>query len=150
MKEVGAAYDENIVGGMSFYWGLRDKYPASKKFMDAYMAKFGQPVEQDGESGYVATNVLFMAMEKAKTTTDKEKIVAAMEGMKYTLTKGPEYVRACDHQRVQSYLLVRGKGRKANGWDLADIVEEVPGESIIMSCADNAKNLPFVNVKLPK
>jgi branched-chain amino acid transport system substrate-binding protein len=150
MKEVGAAYDENIVGGMSFYWGLRDKYPASKKFMDAYMAKFGQPVEQDGESGYVATNVLFMAMEKAKTTTDKEKIVAAMEGMKYTLTKGPEYVRACDHQRVQSYLLLRGKGRKANGWDLAEVVQEVPGESILMSCADNSKKLPFVNIKLPK
>jgi branched-chain amino acid transport system substrate-binding protein len=150
LKEVGAAYDENVLGGMTFYSGLRDKYPASKKFLDAYIKKFGQPVEPDGESGYVATNVLFMAMEKAKTTTDKEKIAATMEGMKYTLTKGPEYVRACDHQRVQSYLLVRGKGRKANGWDLADIVEEVPGESIIMSCADNAKNLPFVNVKLPK
>jgi branched-chain amino acid transport system substrate-binding protein len=150
MKEVGAAYDENVLGGMSFYWGLRDKYPASKKFMDAYMKKYGQPVEQDGECGYVATNVLFMAMQKAKTTTDHEKIAAAMEGMKYTLTKGPEYVRACDHQRVQSYLLLRGKGRKANGWDLADIVEEVPGDSIIMSCADNSRKLPFVNVKLPK
>ncbi len=150
MKEVGAAYDENVLGGMSFYWGLRDKYPASKKFMDAYMKKYGQPVEQDGECGYVATNVLFMAMQKAKTTTDHEKIAAAMEGMKYTLTKGPEYVRACDHQRVQSYLLLRGKGRKANGWDLAEIVEEVPGDSIIMSCADNSKKLPFANVKLPK
>ncbi len=89
-------------------------------------------------------------MEKAKTTTDKEKIVAAVEGLKYTLTKGPEYVRACDHQRVQSYLLLRGKGRKAKDWDVAEIVEEVPGDSIIMSCADNSKKLPFVNIKLPK
>ncbi|MGA2962107.1 MAG: ABC transporter substrate-binding protein [Candidatus Korobacteraceae bacterium] len=150
MKEVGAAYDENVLGGMSFYWGLRDKYAGSKKFMDSYMKKFGQPIEQDGESGYVATNVLFMAMQKANTTTDKLKIAAAMEGLKYTLTKGPEYVRACDHQRVQSYLLLRGKGRRANGWDLADIVEEVPGDSIIMSCEDNSKKLPFVNIKLPK
>jgi branched-chain amino acid transport system substrate-binding protein len=117
--------------------------------MDAYMKKFGQPIEQDGESGYVATNVLFMAMEKAKTVTDKEKIIAAMEGIKYTLTKGPETVRACDHQRAQSYLLLRGKGAKAKGWDLADIVAEIPGESIIMSCEQNAKRLPFANVKLP-
>jgi len=150
IKEVGAAYDENIMGGMTFYWGLRDKYPSAKKFMDAYMKKFGTPIEQDGESGYVATNVLFMAMQKANTVTDKAKIVAAMEGLKYTLTKGPEYVRACDHQRVQSYLLVRGKGKKAKGWDLADIVGEIPGDSIIMSCEDNAKKLPFANIKLPK
>jgi len=150
IKEVGAAYDENVMGGMTFYWGLRDKYPASKKFMNAYMKKFGQPVEPDGESGYVATNVLFMAMQKANTVTDKEKIVAAMEGLKYTLTKGPETIRACDHQRVQSYLLVRGKGMKAKGWDLADIVAEIPGDSIIMSCEDNAKKLPFANIKLPK
>ena len=150
IKEVGAAYDENIMGGMSFYWGLRSKYDSTKKFIDAYMKKFGQPVEQDGETGYVATNVLLMAMEKANTVTDKEKIVAAMEGLKYTLTKGPESVRACDHQRIQSYVLVRGKGNKAKGWDLADIVAEIPGDSIIMSCEDNAKKLPFANIKLPK
>lgn len=149
MKEAGAAYDENIIGGKTFYWGLKDKYPGAKKFMDTYMKKFGQPIEQDGESGYVATNALFMAMEKAGTVTDKEKIVAALEGLKYTLTKGPEVVRACDHQREQSYLLVRGKGKKAQGWDLADIVAEIPGASIIMSCEDNAKKLPFANVKLP-
>ena len=150
LKEVGPAYDENIMGGMTFYWGLRDKYAGAKKFMDTYMKKFGQPIEQDGESGYVATNVLFMAMQKANTVTDKAKIIAAMEGLKYTLTKGPEYVRACDHQRVQSYLLVRGKGKKAKGWDLADVVAEIPGDSIIMSCEDNAKKLPFANIKLPK
>ncbi|MBP2676627.1 MAG: extracellular ligand-binding receptor [Deltaproteobacteria bacterium] len=150
MKECGAAYDENIMGGMTFYWGLQDKYPGAKKFMDTYMKKFGQPIEQDGESGYVATNALFTAMEKAKTVTDKEKIVAALEGLKYTLTKGPETVRACDHQREQSYLLLKGKGKNAKGWDLADVVAEIPGSSIIMSCEDNAKKLPFSTVKLPK
>jgi branched-chain amino acid transport system substrate-binding protein len=150
IKEVGAAYDENVMGGMSFYWGLQDKYATSKKFNEAYIKKFGQPVEQDGETGYVATNVLLMAMQKANTVSDTAKIAAAMEGMNYQLTKGPEQVRACDHQRVQSYILVRGKGMKVKGWDLADIVAEIPGESIIMSCADNAKKLPFANIKLPK
>jgi len=89
-------------------------------------------------------------MEKAGTVTDKEKIMNAMEGLKYQLTKGPEYVRACDRQRVQSYLLLKGKGNKAKDWDLADIMAEIPGESILMSCEDNAKKLPFVNIKLPK
>ncbi|MGB6065616.1 MAG: ABC transporter substrate-binding protein [Desulfomonilaceae bacterium] len=150
IKELGSAYDENVIGGMTFFWKLQDKYPTSKKFVQAYEKKYGEPVEQDGESGYVATNVLFMAMEKAGTVTDKAKIMKAMEGLHYQLTKGPEYVRACDHQRVQSYLLLRGKGEKAKGWDIADIVAEVPGDQIIMSCEDNAKNLPFANIKLPK
>jgi branched-chain amino acid transport system substrate-binding protein len=150
IKELGSAYDENVMGGMTYFWKLQDKYPTSKKFNEAYMKKFGSPVEQDGESGYVATNVLFMAIEKAGTVTDKEKIMKAMEGLKYELTKGPEYVRACDHQRVQSYLLLKGKGDKAKDWDIADIVAEIPGENILMSCEDNAKNLPFSKIKLPK
>lgn len=150
IQELGAVYDENIIGGMTFYWKLRDKYATSKKFSDAFQKKYGKPIEQDGESGYVATNVLFMAAQKAGTVTDKEKIMNAMEGLKYELTKGPEYVRACDHQRVQSYLIVKGKGRRAKGWDVADIIAEIPGESIIMSCENNAKKLPFSNVKLPK
>jgi len=150
IKELGPAYNENIYGGKTFFWKLRDKYATSRKFMDNYMKRYGQPIEQDGESGYVATHVLFMAVEKAGTVTDKAKIMTAMEGLKYELTKGPEYVRACDHQRVQSYLIVRGKGKNAKDWDIADIVAEVPGESIIMSCEDNKKKLPFANIKLPK
>jgi branched-chain amino acid transport system substrate-binding protein len=150
IKELGSTYDENVMGGMTFFWKLQDKYPTSKKFVESYMKKFGDPVEQDGESGYVATNVLFMAIEKAGTVTDKEKIMKAMEGIKYELTKGPEYVRACDRQRVQSYLLVKGKGEKAKGWDIADIIAEIPAEDILMSCEDNAKKLPFSKIKLPK
>jgi branched-chain amino acid transport system substrate-binding protein len=150
IKELGSTYDENVMGGMTFFWKLQDKYATSKKFVESYMKKFGDPVEQDGESGYVATNVLFMAIEKAGTVTDKEKIMKAMEGIKYELTKGPEYVRACDRQRVQSYLLVKGKGDKAKDWDIADIIAEIPGEDILMSCEDNAKKLPFSNIKLPK
>jgi len=150
IKELASAYDENVMGGMTFFWKLQDKYATTKKFVENYMKKFGDPVEQDGESGYVATNVLFMAMEKAGTVTDKEKIMKAMEGIKYELTKGPEYVRACDRQRVQSYLLIKGKGAKAKDWDIADIIAEIPGEQIIMSCEDNAKKLPFSKIKLPK
>ena len=150
IKEVGAAYDENVLGGMTFYSGFRDKYAGEQEV-------HGRLHEEVRAAGRAGRRIRLRGHQRpvhghgeGKTTTDKEKIAAAMEGLKYTLTKGPEYVRACDHQRVQSYLLVWGKGRKANGWDLADIVEEVPGESIIMTCADNAKNLPFVNVKLPK
>jgi branched-chain amino acid transport system substrate-binding protein len=147
IKELGSTYDENVMGGMTFFWKLQDKYPTSKKFVENYMKKFGDPIEQDGESGYVATNVLFMAIEKAGSVTDKDKIMKAMEGIKYELTKGPEYVRACDRQRVQSYLLVRGKGEKAKDWDIADIIAEIPGEEILLSCEDNAKKLPFSDSK---
>ncbi len=151
LKEVGPAYDENIMGGMTLLLGpprqVRDCQEVHGRLHEEVRRS---PSSRTGRCGYVATNVLFMAMQKANTTTDKAKIVAAMEGLKYQLTKGPEYIRACDHQRVQSYVLVRGKGKKAKGWDLADIVAEIPGDSIIMSCEDNAKKMPFANIKLPK
>jgi len=150
IKEIGDAYNENVMGGMTFFWKLSEKYDTSKKFVDNFMKRYGAPPEQDGDCGYVATNLLFMAIEKAGTVTDKEKIMDALEDLHFTLTKGPEYIRGCDHQRVQSYVIVKGKGKKAKDWDIADIVAEVPGESIIMSCEDNAKKLPFINVKLPK
>lgn len=150
IKELGSSYNENIFGGMTFYWKLSEKYDGAKKFVNAFMKKYGSPPEQDGECGYVATNALFMAIEKAGTVTDKAKIMKSLEGLKYQLTKGPEYIRACDRQRIQSYVLVKGKGAKAKDWDLADVVAEIPGESIIMSCEDNAKKLPFSKIQLPK
>jgi branched-chain amino acid transport system substrate-binding protein len=150
IKELGPAYNENVIGGMTFYWKLGSKYKGAKTFVDKFVKKYGAPPEQDGECAYVAANLLFMAIEKAGTVTDKAKIMATLEGLKYQLTKGPEYVRGCDRQRVQSYVLVKGKGTKAKGWDLADIVAEIPGDSIIMSCDDNAKKLPFSKIQLPK
>ena len=97
----------------------------------------------------MATNALFMAIEKAGTVTDKEKIITALEGMKYELTKGPEYVRCLRPSEGSELSSSERKRKKAKDWDLADLVAEIPGESIIMSCEDNAKKLPFINVKLP-
>jgi hypothetical protein len=45
---------------------------------------------------------------------------------------------------------VKGKGEKAKDWDIADIIAEIPGEDILMSCEDNAQKLPFSKIKLPK
>ena len=43
---------------------------------------------------------------KAAGGTDTDKVVDALEGLKYDFYKGPQYYRKCDHQSVQSVLVI--------------------------------------------
>lgn len=149
MKETGAAYNNNVYGSVTFYWGLQDKYPAAKKFVKKFWDKYGQPPSADGEAAYVATKALFTAMNKTKTTTDVKKVIKELVTMKLDTPKGVNRFRACDHVREQSILVVQGKGAAAKGWDLAKVVAEVPYTKTLESCANNKKDVPYGQVKLP-
>ena len=85
-----------------------------------------------------------------KSVTDKEKIMKDHGRDQVRLTKGPEYVCASDRQRVQSYLLVKGKGEKAKDWDIADIIAEIR-ENDAMSCERTMqRSSAFSKIKLPE
>jgi branched-chain amino acid transport system substrate-binding protein len=148
-KECGEIYDGDVYGGVDFYWKLEDKYESARNFVEAYSAKFGFPPRQDGESGYVATRVLFDAIKRAGTDTDIDKIIDKILAGKYAWTKGEEYY-TINGQRVQSFIVLRGKGEKAEGWDVADIVAEVPGEEIIRTPEQAQLDLPNIEIELPK
>jgi branched-chain amino acid transport system substrate-binding protein len=151
IKECGAAYDKNIFGVVSWYWGLYKKYPNAKKFVDVYTKRYGRPPDADADSGYVGAMTVFMAMEKAGSRTDTEKIIKALENLKWNLNQGPEKYRACDHVREKTVVILQGKGAKAQGWDVADIVAEVPASKTLQSCDNDAKDLPYgpIRAKLP-
>jgi branched-chain amino acid transport system substrate-binding protein len=149
IKEIGSAYNENCYGATTFYWALENKYPAAKKFVKTFWDKYGAPPSQDGECAYVATKSLFEAMRKAGTTEDVDKVIKTLTTMKLDTPKGEEQFRACDHVRMQSICVIRGKGAKAKGWDVADIVAEVPYTETLQSCENNKKDIPYGQVKLP-
>ncbi len=149
IKETGKAYNENVYGSVTFYWGLQDKYPEAKKFVQKFWKKYGQPPSADGEAAYVATKSLFTAMNKTKTTTDVKKVIKELVTMKLHTPKGINRFRACDHVREQSVLVVQGKGAKAKGWDVATVVAEVPYTETLQSCENNKKDIPYGAVKLP-
>ena len=149
IKEIGASYDENCYGATTFYWKLQDKYPEAKKFVKAFWDKYGTPPSQDGECAYVATKSLFTAMKTAGTVTDVDKVIKTLETTEFDTPKGKARFRECDHVRMQSVCVIRGRGAKAKDWDLAEIVAEIPYTETLESCENNKKNIPYGQVKLP-
>lgn len=149
MKEVYPIYDKSVYGGVDFYWGLEDKYGTAKTFVRAFWDKYGRPPRQDGESGYTQIMALIAAVEKAGTT-DSDKVIAALEALKFAFTKGEEYYQKCNHQRAESYVVLRGLGKEAKDWKVAEVVEEVPASKTMRSCEQAEKDLPNANIELPR
>lgn len=148
-QEAGDAYDENVYGGVTFYWQLQDKYETARNFVEAYWDKYGFPPRQDGECSYWAVRTLFDAVERAGTLNSEAVSEALLSG-KYPWTKGEEYFTPYG-QRVTSFLTLRGKKDKTGGegWDVVDIVAEAPGEQIIRTEEQAASDWPNIEIPLP-
>jgi branched-chain amino acid transport system substrate-binding protein len=136
---VGPEVFEGVVGGANYYWELEDKLPSAKTFNDAFRAANGGAIPTDyGAYGFTGLSSLLLAMQAAGGT-DTEKVVAALEGLKYDVAKGAQHYRKCDHQSVQSVLVLESK-KKADmkgANDFFNIVEnEAPSEDVLRSCKE--------------
>ncbi len=130
---------EGVVGGSNYYWGLEGTVPSAKAFNDAFRAANGGAIPTDyGAYGYTGVMSLLQAMQAADGT-DTDKVIAALEALKYDVAKGPQYYRKCDHQSVQSVLVLESK-KKADmkgDSDLFSIVaNEAPSEQVLRSCTE--------------
>ena len=93
-----------MIGGCSFYWGLEDKFASTKAFNEAFRKMYDGKVPTDyGALGYGGVRTVLEAVKKAGSV-DTDKVIAALEALKYDYYKGPQYYRKCDHQSVQSVL----------------------------------------------
>lgn len=128
-----------VIGGTNFYWGIEASVPSAKTFNDAYRAKNnGAPPSDYGAYGYAGVGALLRAIRNAGDTT-VDKVIAALEALKYDLYKGEQFYRKCDHQSVQSVYIIESKNaaEKANEYDVFKVVhEEKPSEAILRSCSE--------------
>ena len=126
-----------MIGGTNYYWGIEDKVPSAKRFNDAYRKKHGDAVPTDyGALGFSGVYGLLEGVKKAGSS-DTDAVIAAMEALKYDVYKGAQYFRKCDHQSVQSVLVVESKPQaKTSGkWDIFDVVRTEPAdEKVLRSC----------------
>lgn len=130
---------EGIIGGTGYYWGLETSLPSAKRFDDAYKAlhKGVYPTDYAGLGYAGVRNVL--AAAKTAGTTDSEKVVDALRAIKGDVYKGNVYFRGCDHQSVQSVVIVESKDRAsaANDQDIFKILAvENFDEKMLRSCSD--------------
>ncbi len=135
-KAAGAQAYADVIGGTSYYWGMEDSVPSAKAFNDAYRAMHGGEEPTDyGALGYGGVRTLLEAT-KIAGGVDTDKVIEAMRGLRYDYYKGAQYYRRCDHQSVQSVLIVESKstGMK-NANDVFNIVHtEAPDEANLRSC----------------
>jgi branched-chain amino acid transport system substrate-binding protein len=127
---------DGVVGGTSYYWGIEDKIASAKAFNDQFRKKYDGKVPSDyGALGYAGVKTLLMAAKSAGTT-DTDKVIEAMDALKYDYYKGPEYYRKCDHQAVQSVFIIESKSKPEKGPDdVFNILSiEDPNESNLRSC----------------
>ena len=133
----GSAPFQGVIGGTSYYWKLEDTVPSAKRFNDRFRAQHGGRVPSDyGALGYGGVRTV---LEAAKTagTTETDKVVEAMRALRYDYYKGPQYYRGCDHQSVQSVLVVGSKTTARDDVDVFDIVHtENPDEENLRSCSE--------------
>ncbi len=132
----GADAFAGVVGGTSYYWKLEDTVPSARAFNDAFRKMHGGRTPSDyGALGYAGVTTVLSAV-RAAASTDTEKVVDALAALKYDAYKGPQYYRACDHQSVQSVLIVQSKDKPAAGdADVFDIVgSEGPDERFLRTC----------------
>jgi branched-chain amino acid transport system substrate-binding protein len=128
---------DGVIGGTSYYWGLEDKLPSAKAFNDKYRKMYGGAVPTDyGALGYAGVRSILTAVKNANSL-DTDKVIDAMRALKYDFYKGPQYYRRCDHQSVQSVLVIESKrsGKDAN--DVFNIVHiDQPNEKILRTCEE--------------
>jgi branched-chain amino acid transport system substrate-binding protein len=134
----GAEAFEGVVGGTSYYWGMEDQIPSAKAFNDKFRRAHNGAVPSDyGAMGYSGIRCVLQGVLDAKST-ESLKVSEAMRRMKYNWYKGDQFFRACDHQSVQSVVIVesKSKGMKDKN-DVFNVVNiEPPSEANLRTCAE--------------
>ncbi len=132
----GADAFEGILGGTSYYWGMEDKIPAAKAFNDKFRKAHGGNVPSDyGALGYAGVRSVLQAVREAKST-ESVKVSIALRQLRYNWYKGEQFYRKCDHQSVQSVVIVESKSKNMKDkYDVFNVLAiENAEENNLRSC----------------
>ncbi len=134
----GAQAFEGVLGGTSYYWRLEDTIPSAKAFNDRFRKQHGGQVPTDyGSMAYGGIRTVLTAAKNAGTV-ETEKVVDALEALKYDFYKGPQYYRTCDHQSVQSVFIIESKSKDMQSpEDVFSVIStDAPNEANLRSCQE--------------
>ena len=138
-KAGGAEAFAGVYAGAGFYWGLKDKVPSAKYYVETYWAKYGQPPDIYGGYGYGAVLEIIRGIELAKSL-DAEAVANALRANPiYDHYKGKQWWRPCDNKSFQDQLIVkpRDPGKNEGEWGLFEIISTVKAdESVERTCAE--------------
>jgi branched-chain amino acid transport system substrate-binding protein len=85
------------LGGL--YWFQQNSTPVNTQFVDSYVHRYTLFPDYNAQGGYAGVKAYAAAVEKAGST-DKQKVIKALEGLVIDLPQGRTLIRAGDHQAV--------------------------------------------------
>lgn len=127
---------EGIIGGTSYYWGLEDRIPTAKAFNDKFRKAYAGAVPSDyGALGYAGIRSVLQAITEARST-NATAVANVMRKMRYDFYKGTQNYRLCDHQSVQSVIVVESKSKAMKDkYDVFNVLSiEAPDEKNLRTC----------------
>ena len=129
----------DVIGGTSYYWGVEDKVPSAKSFNERYAKMYGagKYPSDYGAMGYSGVRALLEA-SKSAGSIEADKVIPALEALKYDYYKGAQYFRKCDHQSVQSVFIIKSKTKdQKNENDVFEVLAtDEPNEANLRSCEE--------------
>jgi branched-chain amino acid transport system substrate-binding protein len=105
-------------------------------FASNYYKKFNEHPKVGSVVGYATMQAIFAAIKKAKST-DNEKLVIAMRGLKFSTPFGPAEFRAIDQQSTMGAFVGKLDQRAGKGtmvqWHYADGKAYMPNDDYVMA-----------------
>lgn len=109
--------------------------PENSAFVNMIKELYNRPPNSCEYFGYVSTLFAIEAIKKAKTT-NKEKIVDALEGLTLSTPVGPVTIRDFDHQSTYPYFLGRVTWSDKYGHGIIEGVERISAEKFLPTKAE--------------
>jgi branched-chain amino acid transport system substrate-binding protein len=144
-----AAGKDNFIGTWPVVWHHLIDTPNTKKFVQAFTARYRKPPENQAWGDYLAIKIFAQSMNELKSTDSAKLIEHWEKGAKFDVMKTREgYFRARDHQMMHEMFTVTGRGAAApNQWDIFNSSPAVPAaneslEVIGATAEENACTFP--------
>ena len=114
-------------------WDQLD-HPDHASFAASYYKRWGENPKLGSVVGYATMQAIFGAIQKARST-DNEKLVTALRGLKFSTPFGPAEFRALDHQSTMGAYVgkldLRGNKGTMVDWRYADGKNYQPGDAYV-------------------
>jgi len=126
-----AAYKNfpGMEGATYYYFGI-PKNPVNDWLVSEHYKRFKAPPDFFTAGGMAAGIALVEALKKTNGDTKTEKLITAMEGMRFETPKGTMIFRKEDHQALQSMYHFKIKVDPAFPWGVPELVREIKIDDI--------------------
>ncbi|HEY8555192.1 MAG TPA: ABC transporter substrate-binding protein, partial [Burkholderiales bacterium] len=116
--------------GATYYYYSIPKNPVNDWLVREHQKRFNSPPDFFTAGGMAAGMAVVEALKRTGGDTDTEKLIRAMEGMRFDTPKGPMTFRKEDHQAMQSMYHFRVKVDPKLPWADLELVREIKPEEM--------------------